>query len=141
MIHSRIRPFNTKTTYPNQSLDNDLCLTTAFPGAKEVQDFDRRFAEKLGAAQILARSGMFDMSGKKSDAMFKARIRMSEEQGKIEGFPLRVVTRFGGARESEGGFGFVMEVKEASSGAVDAALFEVPEGFKEEPRPARKKIK
>ncbi|CAB4868755.1 unannotated protein [freshwater metagenome] len=25
MIHTRIRPFNTKQTYPNQSLDNDLC--------------------------------------------------------------------------------------------------------------------
>lgn len=25
MIHTRIRPFNTKATYPNQSLDNDLC--------------------------------------------------------------------------------------------------------------------
>ncbi len=23
--HTRIRPFNTKATYPNQSLDNDLC--------------------------------------------------------------------------------------------------------------------
>lgn len=23
--HTRIRPFNTKDTYPNQSLDNDLC--------------------------------------------------------------------------------------------------------------------
>lgn len=25
MIHKRIRPFNTKDTYPEQSLDNDLC--------------------------------------------------------------------------------------------------------------------
>ncbi len=25
MIHTRIRPFNTKATYPNQTLDNDLC--------------------------------------------------------------------------------------------------------------------
>jgi enamine deaminase RidA (YjgF/YER057c/UK114 family) len=25
MVHQRIRPFNTKDTYPNQSLDNDLC--------------------------------------------------------------------------------------------------------------------
>ena len=25
MIHTRVRPFNTKETYPNQSLDNDLC--------------------------------------------------------------------------------------------------------------------
>lgn len=25
MKHQRIRPFNTRDTYPNQSLDNDLC--------------------------------------------------------------------------------------------------------------------
>ncbi len=25
MSHTRIRPFNTKSTYPEQSLDNDLC--------------------------------------------------------------------------------------------------------------------
>ncbi len=25
MIHQRIRPFNTKDTYPDQDLDNDLC--------------------------------------------------------------------------------------------------------------------
>jgi len=25
MIHTRIRPFNTKETYPEQKLDNDLC--------------------------------------------------------------------------------------------------------------------
>lgn len=25
MIHERIRPFNTRDTYPNQVLDNDLC--------------------------------------------------------------------------------------------------------------------
>lgn len=25
MIHTRVRPFNTKETYPEQNLDNDLC--------------------------------------------------------------------------------------------------------------------
>lgn len=25
MKHTRIRPFNTKVTYPEQKLDNDLC--------------------------------------------------------------------------------------------------------------------
>ncbi len=25
MIHTRIRPFNTRDTYPEQNLDNDLC--------------------------------------------------------------------------------------------------------------------
>jgi enamine deaminase RidA (YjgF/YER057c/UK114 family) len=33
MVHKRIRTFNTKTTYPEQSLDNDLCQTVVARGA------------------------------------------------------------------------------------------------------------
>jgi len=32
MIHKRIRPFNTKDTYPEQNLDNDLCQAVAARG-------------------------------------------------------------------------------------------------------------
>ena len=31
-VHQRLRPFNTKTTYPEQSLDNDLCQTVVARG-------------------------------------------------------------------------------------------------------------
>ena len=36
MVHERIRPFNTKETYPEQSLDNDLCQAVVTEGGKTV---------------------------------------------------------------------------------------------------------
>ena len=36
MTHQRIRPFNTKETYPEQSLDNDLCQAVVTVGGKTV---------------------------------------------------------------------------------------------------------
>jgi enamine deaminase RidA (YjgF/YER057c/UK114 family) len=47
-LHKRIRPFNTKETYPEQSLDNDLCQavvargTTVFLRGQVSQDLDTR---------------------------------------------------------------------------------------------------
>lgn len=48
MIHQRIRPFNTKETYPEQNLDNDLCQGVVAKGAmvflrgQVSQDLDTR---------------------------------------------------------------------------------------------------
>ncbi len=36
MTHIRIRKFNTKDTYPEQSLDNDLCQAVVTQGGKTV---------------------------------------------------------------------------------------------------------
>ena len=36
MAHTRIRKFNTKVTYPEQSLDNDLCQAVITHGGKTV---------------------------------------------------------------------------------------------------------
>lgn len=36
MIHQRIRPFNTKATYPEQNLDNDLCQAVVTQGGKTI---------------------------------------------------------------------------------------------------------
>ena len=33
MTHERLRPFNTRNTYPNQRLDNDLCQAVVARGA------------------------------------------------------------------------------------------------------------
>ncbi|MDH3703583.1 MAG: RidA family protein [Alphaproteobacteria bacterium] len=33
MTHQRVRPFNTKDTYPEQSLDNDLCQAVIATGS------------------------------------------------------------------------------------------------------------
>jgi enamine deaminase RidA (YjgF/YER057c/UK114 family) len=47
MIHKRIRPFNTKDTYPEQQLDNDLCQAvvtgkTIYLRGQVAQDLDTR---------------------------------------------------------------------------------------------------
>jgi enamine deaminase RidA (YjgF/YER057c/UK114 family) len=36
MTHTRIRKFNTKDTYPEQALDNDLCQAVVTQGGKTV---------------------------------------------------------------------------------------------------------
>jgi len=36
MVHTRIRTFNTKETYPEQNLDNDLCQAVVTQGGKTV---------------------------------------------------------------------------------------------------------
>lgn len=36
MIHQRIRPFNTRDTYPEQNLDNDLCQAVITRGGTTV---------------------------------------------------------------------------------------------------------
>jgi enamine deaminase RidA (YjgF/YER057c/UK114 family) len=47
MIHKRVRPFNTKNTYPEQQLDNDLCQAvvtgkTIYLRGQVAQDLDTR---------------------------------------------------------------------------------------------------
>jgi len=52
-VHTRIRPFNTKDTYPEQKLDNDLCQaviargTTVFLRGQCPQDLDT--AKNIGS--------------------------------------------------------------------------------------------
>jgi enamine deaminase RidA (YjgF/YER057c/UK114 family) len=51
MTHTRIRPFNTRDTYPDQELDNDLCQavvagSTVFLRGQVGQDLDT--AESVG---------------------------------------------------------------------------------------------
>jgi enamine deaminase RidA (YjgF/YER057c/UK114 family) len=54
--HKRIRPFNTKDTYPEQKLDNDLCQAVAARGTmvflrgQVSQDLDTRQSLHVGDA-------------------------------------------------------------------------------------------
>ncbi len=54
MIHKRIRPFNTKKTYPEQKLDNDLCQavvatgTTVFVRGQIGQNLDTSESVGIG---------------------------------------------------------------------------------------------
>jgi len=53
MTHTRIRKFNTKDTYPEQSLDNDLCQAvvagnTVYLRGQVAQDLDTRESVAVG---------------------------------------------------------------------------------------------
>lgn len=57
--HTRIRPFNTKDTYPDQNLDNDLCQAVVAGGVVYVrgqigQDLDTR--ESVGIGDVEAQT-------------------------------------------------------------------------------------
>ena len=57
MVHKRIRPFNTKQTYPEQKLDNDLSQgvvargTMVFLRGQVAQDLDSRESLHVGDAE------------------------------------------------------------------------------------------
>jgi enamine deaminase RidA (YjgF/YER057c/UK114 family) len=55
VTHRRIRPFNTRTTYPEQNLDNDLCQAvvagdTVYLRGQIGQDLDTR--ESVGVGDV-----------------------------------------------------------------------------------------
>lgn len=59
MIHKRIRLFNTKDTYPEQKLDNDLCQAvvagkTIYLRGQVAQDLDTR--ENVGVGDPVAQA-------------------------------------------------------------------------------------
>jgi len=59
MVHKRIRPFNTKLTYPEQKLDNDLCQAvvagnTVYLRGQIGQDLDTR--ESVGIGDVAAQA-------------------------------------------------------------------------------------
>ena len=59
MIHTRIRPFNTRETYPEQNLDNDLCQAvragnTVYLRGQVGQDLDTR--ESVGTGDAAAQT-------------------------------------------------------------------------------------
>ena len=64
MIHKRIRPFNTRETYPEQKLDNDLCQavvargTTVFLRGQVAQDLDTRESLHVGDARAQTEKAM-----------------------------------------------------------------------------------
>jgi enamine deaminase RidA (YjgF/YER057c/UK114 family) len=64
MIHTRIRPFNTRETYPEQKLDNDLSQgvvargTTVFLRGQVSQDLDTRESLHVGDAGKQAEKAM-----------------------------------------------------------------------------------
>jgi enamine deaminase RidA (YjgF/YER057c/UK114 family) len=79
MTHTRIRKFNTKNTYPEQRLDNDLCQAVVAKGSMVFvrgqvgQDLDTSVSVAIG-----------DPSGQTDQAMTNIKTLLEEAGAKLE---------------------------------------------------------
>jgi enamine deaminase RidA (YjgF/YER057c/UK114 family) len=79
MVHKRIRKFNTKETYPDQNLDNDLCQTVVARGSMVFvrgqigQDLDSSKRVAIG-----------DAGGQAEKAMANIKMLLEEADAKLE---------------------------------------------------------
>ncbi len=79
MAHTRIRKFNTKDTYPEQKLDNDLCQTVVAKGSMVFvrgqigQDLDTSRSVAIG-----------DVAGQTEQAMANIEMLLHEAGAKLE---------------------------------------------------------
>ena len=65
--HARIRPFNTKVTYPEQNLDNDLCQAVVANGVVYLrgqigQDLETRESVGIGDVEAQAEKAMANIA-------------------------------------------------------------------------------
>ncbi|MUL81301.1 MULTISPECIES: RidA family protein [unclassified Mycolicibacterium] len=65
--HTRIRPFNTKDTYPEQNLDNDLCQAVVAGGVVYLrgqigQDLDTRESVGIGDVEVQTEKAMANIA-------------------------------------------------------------------------------
>jgi enamine deaminase RidA (YjgF/YER057c/UK114 family) len=73
MVHKRIRKFNTKDTYPEQKLDNDLCQTVV---AKGTMVFVRgQIGQDLDTSKSVA---IGDVAGQAEQAMANIKMLLEE---------------------------------------------------------------
>jgi len=79
MVHTRIRKFNTRDTYPEQRLDNDLCQavvargTMVFVRGQIGQDLDTSESVAIG-----------DVEGQAEKAMSNIRMLLDEAGSRLE---------------------------------------------------------
>ncbi|MBD8875567.1 RidA family protein [Roseibium polysiphoniae] len=79
MAHTRIRKFNTKDTYPEQNIDNDLCQVVA---AKGTMIFVRgQIGQDLDTSENVA---VGDVAGQTEQAMTNIKMLVEEAGGKLE---------------------------------------------------------
>ncbi len=78
-VHTRIRPFNTKETYPEQALDNDLCQTVV---ARGRMVFVRgQIGQDLETSESVA---IGDAAGQAEKAMANIAMLLEEAGSKLE---------------------------------------------------------
>ena len=73
MSHRRIRPFNTRDTYPDQDLDNDLCQAvvagdTVYLRGQVAQDLDTSESVGIGDVEAQAERAMANIAMLLSEA-------------------------------------------------------------------------
>ena len=79
MAHKRIRKFNTKDTYPEQKLDNDLCQTVV---ARGTMVFVRgQIGQDLDTGESVA---IGDASGQAEKAMANVKMLLEEAGSRLE---------------------------------------------------------
>jgi enamine deaminase RidA (YjgF/YER057c/UK114 family) len=78
-VHKRVRPFNTRDTYPEQAIDNDLCQTVVARGSMVFvrgqigQDLDTSKSVAIG-----------DAAGQAEQAMANIAMLLEEAGAKLE---------------------------------------------------------
>ncbi len=78
-VHKRIRQFNTKTTYPDQKLDNDLCQTVV---ARGTMVFVRgQIGQDLDTSESVA---IGDVAGQTEKAMANIEMLLEEAGSQLE---------------------------------------------------------
>lgn len=79
MAHTRIRTFNTKDTYPEQRLDNDLCQAVVARGAMVF--LRGQVGQRLDTAESVA---VGDAAGQAEQAMSNVKALLEESGARLE---------------------------------------------------------
>jgi enamine deaminase RidA (YjgF/YER057c/UK114 family) len=79
MEHIRIRQFNTKNTYPEQSLDNDLCQVIVAQG--KIVFVRGQIGQNLDTSESVA---IGDAAGQAERAMLNIKMLLEEAGSKLE---------------------------------------------------------
>ncbi len=120
MAHRRIRKFNTKDTYPEQELDNDLCQAVV---ARGTLVFVRgQIGQNLETSESV---GIGDAAAQTHQAMQNIRMLLEEAGGKMEHL-CRIVVYLTDIRYREAAYRaigeYVKGVHPVSTGLVVSAL-------------------
>src|ERR1700716_590995 len=76
--HKRIRPFNTKDTYPEQNLDNDLCQAVVANGVVYLRG---QIGQDLDTGESV---GIGDVEAQPEKAMANIKLLIEEAGGSLE---------------------------------------------------------
>jgi enamine deaminase RidA (YjgF/YER057c/UK114 family) len=79
MIHTRIRPFNTKDTYPEQTISNDLCQAVVARG--QMVFLRGQIGQNLDTSESVC---VGDVAGQTEQAMKNIDMLLAEAGGQLE---------------------------------------------------------